>query len=124
MFDQVYDFQNLKGRTLTSIEVSNDKQQITFTCESGDVFYMCHQQYCCEYVRVEDINGDVKDLVGVPILLAEETTNDSDNMGRDLYESFTWTFYRLATVKGYVTIRWLGESNGYYSESVSFFKKS
>ena len=56
--------------------------------------------------------------------MAEETTNSDDKYGRELYESWTWTFYRFATIKGYLTMRWLGESNGYYSERVDFMKTS
>jgi len=71
-----------------------------------------------------DINGDLEDLIGSEILLAEEVTNENENPeGVEVpkyQESFTWTFYKLSTIKGSVTIRWYGESNGYYSESVTF----
>lgn len=70
--------------------------------------------------------GDLNDLVGSPILMAEESTNRKEHPPDFKHpnglDSFTWTFYRFATVKGYVNVRWLGESNGYYSESVSFRK--
>jgi hypothetical protein len=72
-----------------------------------------------------DIVGDIKDLIGHPLLIAEEVTNEQDVNPEGVkvpgwQDSFTWTFYKLATVKGYVTISWYGESNGYYNESVSF----
>ena len=81
---------------------------------------MYHEQDCCEYVRVYDINGDVDDLLNSPITQVEEVTSSEDEMELNDPDSFTWTFYKFATIKGYVTIRWLGESNGYYSERVSF----
>lgn len=70
---------------------------------------------CCENVCIEDIAGDVDDLVGAPLLMAEEVTSVAEE-----HESGTWTFYKFATINGFVTVRWLGTSNGYYSESVDF----
>ena len=119
------------GKTFLKVNVV-DEDSIKFVREDGHIYVMKHEQDCCESVYIEDINGDLNDLVGSPILIAEEScsTNDDEILEegsessedyRD--ESFTWTFYRFATVKGYVDIRWYGSSNGYYSESVNIYDK-
>lgn len=118
----------LLGRTLIGIEKSADDEEIIFTAVTGEQWRMYHEQDCCESVTVESIVGDLSDLIGSPILKAEEAT--SEQRPADLPtpdyadESQTWTFYKLATIKGYVDIRWHGSSNGYYSESVSIEKIS
>ena len=113
----------LLGKTLTEIIVDKDKEYIIFNTEYCS-YKMYHAQDCCESVEIESIVGDIQDLIGSPILLAEEVTNsDEYPVGvekPECCESFTWTFYKFATRKGYVDIRWFGESNGYYSESVNF----
>jgi hypothetical protein len=110
----------LKGKTLVSLEdVGNE---LIFKTTAGEVYRMYHQQDCCESVVLEDVVGDLEDLVGSEILLAEEVEGESP-ADFEAYESYTWTFYKFATRKGYVDLRWLGQSNGYYSEGVSFVRE-
>ena len=120
------EFSTLLGKTLSKIDKSDDR--IIFETADGEEFRMYHDQDCCEHVTIEDIAGDLEDLIGNPITLAEDVSSDEwpDDVEKEKYEpeSFTWTFYKLATIKGSVTIRWYGSSNGYYSESVSFEKVS
>lgn len=117
----------LVGKTMTDVKNVNN-EELVFTTTDGEEFKLYHDQSCCENVTVEDISGDLSDLVGSPILQAEESTSDTNPPDfaapeyQDSFTSFTWTFYKFATQKGYVTIRWYGSSNGYYSESVSFAK--
>jgi hypothetical protein len=112
-------FEDLVGETLTKI-VNENNAELYFHTESGKVFKMYHQQDCCESVSLEDVIGDLDDLIGSPITMAEESVSGDESS----WGSATWTFYKLATLNGYVTLRWYGESNGYYSESVDFVLES
>lgn len=123
-YDNKVCFSELVGKTIDLILVHDDT--ITFKCDDGSRYRMFHDQDCCESVSIEEIIGDFDDLIGSPITVAEERESNESPDDRERYndDSETWTFYELATIKGSVTIRWYGTSNGYYSESVDFIKLS
>lgn len=104
---------DFKGKTIVNIQVRENKE-IYFLFSEGYEILMCHVQDCCEEVWLEDIDGNLNNLINSPILLAEEVIEENGG---------TWTFYKFATAKGYVTLRWCGISNGYYSEKVSLLEK-
>lgn len=128
--------ETLVGRTLKTAENKND--EVVFVTSEGETFRQVYYEDCCASCSVEEIHGDLSDLVGTPVLMAEEVSSgepvgalkekrdkekaEAEAKGDYYYsgDSETWTFYKLATIKGSVTIRWYGSSNGYYSESPTF----
>ena len=117
------ELKDLIGKVLKSVTASED--ELIFTLEDGKQYWLYHSQDCCESVTIESIVGDLTDLIGEPILVAEKVNGETPAGYKFEYEpeSYTWTFYKFATRKGYVDVRWFGESNGYYSESVDFDEK-
>jgi len=117
-------FKDLIGQTLVAISGQVGDDEIVFTLLNGDRYHLYHSQSCCESVEIEDIQGDFNYLLNSPLLQAEEVESGDNPEGVTIewQDSYTWTFYKLATINGYVTIRWYGSSNGYYSESVDFAK--
>lgn len=112
-------FESLKGKIIISISgFERYSEAVLFETSDGKKYKMYHEQECCENVYVEDIAGDIQDIVGSEILLAEEAGGEKQD--QEEYGTLTWTFYKLSTIKGSITIRWYGSSNGYYSENVSF----
>lgn len=102
---------DIVGKTPVSIECGEDN--IIFVLSDGMAVKFYHEQDCCEVVSIEDVNGDWADLIGAPLLVADERSEHGE-----CGESSTWTFYTFRSVKGSVDVRWYGQSNGYYSERV------
>ena len=127
---EIYIIEQLIGKTLTKIEEGEYKDELIFYCDNGEIYKMHHEQDCCEGVWIDSISGDLEDLIGNPLLVAEEVYDadpiDEEGIAKTKHANergtCTWTFYKFATIKGYVDIRWFGNSNGYYSESVKIDK--
>lgn len=117
-FTQISEFKGLVFKNVYHYN-STGQDNITFITEDDVIYEMTHIQDCCEDVSIESIVGELSDLIDSPILLAEEVCEVSDH---DQDKSYTYTFYKLATIKGYVDIRWYGTSNGFYNERVDIIK--
>lgn len=105
----------LVGKTFIDVKNIND-ESILLRVSDTEAYLLYHSQDCCESVYVEEIHGDLNDLIGTPIIVAEERTEG--NGDGDYGDVVEWTFYTFRTIKGDVTIRFYGSSNGYYSTSV------
>lgn len=117
-------FERMIGVSFKSVDATDDT--LIFLENNGRKHVFYHNQSCCESVYIDDIAGDLADLVDSPLLEAEEVVSDqdagpppSDYDGVDRC-SYTWTFYKFSTLKGSVNIKWAGLSNGFYSESVNY----
>jgi hypothetical protein len=112
---------SLIGKTFHDFTLTSDTFRLSIN--RAVYFELEHSQDCCESVYVESIEGDLKDLIDSPLTMAEVVSSE-DGDGRARPDHFhiddveQWTFYKFATVKGYVTIRFYGTSNGYYSTGV------
>jgi hypothetical protein len=123
--DNIREISVLQGQTIVDVVQTSD--EITFETSEGCIYKMFHAQDCCESVYIESIVGDLTDLIGQEIILAEERYSSEKQewkVEESEYpdDSFTWTFYTIRTLKTSIDIRWYGYSNGYYSESAEFIR--
>ena len=116
MDTQIEDF---KGLIFKKVEINKERDEILFWVSDTLRYNMYHSQDCCEDVYVEDLCGDLEDLVDSEILVAHESSNEEDDEGGVVQ----WTFYHLVTQKGWVTIRWYGWSIGYYCTELSITRE-
>ena len=120
-YDKEKSISVLVGKTIKEIKESGN--HVSIVCEDGSAYEMYHMQDCCESVSIHDIKGHLSDLIGKEITSAKEDVFNSwpeDVAEPEYNDSYTWTVYTLKSKDEKVVIRWLGESNGYYSESVYF----
>lgn len=112
---EVFAVENMVGLVFRNVYQKGD-DCIIFEYDDDNYIEFSHFQDCCEHVYIESVVGDLTDLAGTPIFMARESVVNASV--EEAWESATATFYNFATLKGYVDVRWIGESNGYYSESV------
>lgn len=109
-------FKKFVGKKVLAVSgnVGDDEVEIKF--EDNQTLCFKHIPDCCENVRLEEVHGgDLKDLIGEIVFEIREESNASWK-SPEYTESHTWTFYIIRTNLVSLTLRWLGESNGYYGE--------
>lgn len=112
-------FSDLVGKVIVSIDIDNDT---TIETSDGKRYMLMHYQDCCERVEFHKQIGEASNILNEVITLAEEDSCDPDWADGMKYsdDSHTWSSFYLETSKGRLELWFLGESNGYYGESVSF----
>lgn len=113
-------YAELEGKIVDSVVFLEDCQTLTITLSDESEWVMYHEQDCCENVWLESGLEDLASLVGQKLLLVESVSKVRYTEDALEDERVRWTYYKFATVKSSATLRWVGKSNGWYSEQVNF----
>lgn len=105
------EMERLIGKTPIGITIDTKRGEFSIDFLCGSELKLYHDQDCCEDFWLEDIVGDISKLIGNPLTMCEEVSCDVRKE-----QNQTWTYYKFSTIKGYVDLRFIGESNGFYSE--------
>lgn len=109
-------FEQIQGMTITAVVYKETSESLHIHLNTH-VLEMIHHQECCETVYLADVVGSFEDLIGYPLL--EVSENLVDIGSEDI--SSTTSYYNFRTIKASVQLRWVGESSGYYSETVDCY---
>lgn len=109
-------FEQIQGMTITAVVYKETSESLHIHLNTH-VLEMIHHQECCETVYLADVVGSFEDLIGYPLL--EVSENLIDIGSEDI--SSTASYYNFRTIKASVQLRWVGESSGYYSETVDCY---
>lgn len=115
-YNRVISIKQLKGMTITAVVYKEDNESLLIHLNTH-VLEMIHHQDCCETVYLADVIGSFEDLIGYPLLEVSESVVCIPTR----CESATASYYNFKTVKASVQLRWIGESNGFYSETVDCY---
>ena len=118
MLEREVEFSTLKGEVLTDVDIDAKGESILLTTQSGKVFRIYHEQDCCEHVCICDTQGRFHDIIGKVITEASHIEKDKGDPPPKYPDSWTRTEFVFKTDDTTVISKWIGESNGYYSESV------
>ena len=109
-------FEQIQEMTITAVVYKEVNESLLIHLNTH-VLEMIHHQDCCETVYLADVVGSFEDLIGYPLLEVSESIVDIATAGM----SSTASYYNFKTIKASVQLRWVGESNGYYSETVDCY---
>jgi hypothetical protein len=104
------------GKTVVNVVQTEDKILMIFS--DGDVGKFYHESEYGESVHINDVSGDWSDLIGNPLLEADEQINDRvkviDPGGYNDGGIGIQTFYTFRGIGGSVNVKWYGETSGRY----------
>ncbi len=101
--------------TQNDMELKPNMEEVYFVMEDGTVFGFGHKQQCCENVCLLDVEpSSSEELRGAKIIESIVSSSSEE-------DPLVWTFYKIKTSKGYVTMRWGGPLS-YYGMEVDVIK--